>query len=139
MRTTTRTVAFAALATGLATPALAQDVPAEHPLLAGFAHVTTGDGEGPPLANPLDMMVPYWGIDPTLEGGPGIELTMRPEGDVVVVEMVKTGLLDDAVRAERYRGVSSPMPGGWFHGELGVQVKCARGDNPNEWTMGPCP
>ena len=136
MRTILTTLLLGALTTGT----LAQDsAPAEHPLLAGFAHVTTGDGETPPLSNPLEMMAPYWAMEPTFEGAPGITLDLRREGDLAVVEMTLTGLLDDAVSAERYRGISSPMPGGWIHGELGRQVKCARGANPNEWKMGPCP
>ena len=137
--TTIRTAALAILLAS-ATPALAQDsFPAEHPLLEGFMHVTTGDGESPLLSNPLDMLQPYWAMDPTFEGAPTIMLDLRREGDLAVVEMVRTGLLDDAVSAERYRGVSEPVAGGWFHGELGVQFKCARGENPDEWTMGPCP
>ena len=137
--TTIRTVALAAFIL-LPLPATAQQsFPAEHPLLEGFMHVTTGDGESPLLSNPLDMLTPYWGMDPTFEGGPTITLDLRREGDLAVVEMVRTGLLDDAVSAERYRGVSEPVAGGWFHGELGRQVKCARGESPDEWTTGPCP
>ena len=152
MGTSTRTVKLTALVVAAsATCAFAQNVgagfPAEHPLLEGFEHVTTGDGESPLLSNPLDMLVPYWGLEPTLEGEQGIELTIRPEGQgedaIVVVEMVKTGLLDDAVGAERFRGVSEPVSSpdgeGWFFGELGRQVKCRRAENPDEWMMGPCP
>ena len=151
-RTMTRTTRLAALffAASVA-PVWAQDAgagfPAEHPLLQGYEHVTTGDGESLLLASPMDMLVPYWGLEPTFEGEQGIELTLRREGEgedaVAVVEMVKTGLLDDAVSAERFRGVSEPVSSpdgaGWFHGELGRQVKCRRSDDPNEWTMGPCP
>ena len=149
MRTCTRTrmttsiaaVLLVAACSTASLPALAQGTgfPAEHPLLAGFEHVTTGDGESPLLSNPLDMLAPYWALEPTFEGRQGIETSLRREGDVAVVEMVLTGLLDDAVSAERYRGVSSPVPGGWFHGELGRQVKCRRGPTPDEWTTGPCP
>ena len=87
----------------------------------------------------MDMLVPYWTLAPTFEGRQGIETAMYREGDVAVVEMVKTGLFDDAISAERYRGVSSPSSGGWFHGEVGRQVKCRRGPTRGEWTMGPCP
>ena len=139
------TTALLLAATASAAPAFAQETglgegfAAEHPLLAGFEHVTTGDGESALLSNPMDMLVPHWSLDPTFEGRQGIETSLYREGDLAVAELVMTGLFDDAVGAKRYRGLSEPVAGGWFHGEVGVQVKCRRGPTRNEWTLGPCP
>ena len=122
-------------------PAMAQGagLPAKHPLLDGFEHVTTGDGESGVLSNPMDMLVPYWSLEPTFEGRQGIETSLYREGDAAVAELVMTGLFDDAIGAVRYRGISEPVAGGWLHGEVGRQVKCRRGPTRGEWTMGPCP
>ena len=143
MGTMMRAALLAALATG---PALAQGsdvIGPEMPLLEGYAFETADDGESPPLAHPLDAVAPYWSGHPeSMEGGPGLDLTMRTEasanGDVIVVDLMLTGLLDDAVAAERYRALLTPRPGGWFTIATGRQVRCARGGT-DEWTVGPCP
>lgn len=68
-----------------------------------------------------------------------------------LVTYTATGLLDDAVSAQRLAAVFAPFPsydiqtseptGGTEYRlrNLGIQYKCARGDRPDRFTTGPCP
>ena len=65
----------------------------------------------------------------------------QPKTAVVVV--TRSGLMDDSVRAERYR-ISFQLKNQqtnpeWHWVQYGVQYQCARGKNAGKWTKNLCP
>ena len=65
----------------------------------------------------------------------------QPKTAVVVI--TRAGLMDDSVRAERYR-ISFALKGkpsdlNWQWVQYGVQYQCARGQNTGKWTKNLCP
>jgi hypothetical protein len=125
-------VSLAIAAALAATPVLADEEP---DTLDGFRIITpepgTATGE-----NVIDILVPYLrGHPESLEGRPGVSLTISASGERLVADIVLTGYLDDSVAGEHYRGFIVQSPGGWELTDLGVTPICARGDA----TDGLCP
>ena len=138
-----RMVIALALVVLFVTPAVAERIgdPASSPALKGFVFESADDGESELLTHPFDAVAPYWtGHPETMEGEPTASVSMRPEGDVMIVDLRKEGLLDDAVSGEHYRAVVVSRPdGGWFTIELGRRIQCARGPMAGKWGINACP
>jgi hypothetical protein len=80
-------------------------------------------------ADVIDVLLPYLrGHPEALEGRPQTSLSIREGGDALLVDIIKTGYLDDSVSGEHHRGIVVPTPGGWELTQIGVMPICARGD-----------
>lgn len=67
----------------------------------------------------------------------------KAQPNTAVVVITRSGLMDDSVRAERYR-ISFKLKNQqtnpeWHWVQYGVQYQCARGKNAGKWTKNLCP
>lgn len=77
-----------------------------------------------------------------LEGRPVMTIDLRKseDGQSIIIDVEKSGFLDDSVDGERYRAIVVPGTSqAWKLESLGMQVKCGRGDSAGKWTTGNCP
>ncbi len=118
------------------------------PLSAGAFAAGPQDGFAPaPLANwqarnavsALDLARPLTQSFPeSLEGRQGLSIKLGKRGGAeIVIDVTRTGLLDDSVTADMHRIVARQTLGGWETTSVGVKRKCARGRNTG-WTTSAC-
>jgi hypothetical protein len=77
-----------------------------------------------------------------LEGKPVMTVDLRKseDGQSIIIDVEKTGFLDDSVDGERYRAIVVPGTSqAWKLERLGLKLKCGRGESAGVWTTGNCP
>ncbi|MEL6373230.1 MAG: hypothetical protein AAFR04_04625 [Pseudomonadota bacterium] len=108
--------------------------------LRGYDRVPPGQWPKRTGRSPLEMLGHlYRDFPERLVGRPRLLVEMKRLGaKALVVDIERTGLLDDALDGERHRAVFARLDERWELRALGRQVRCARGDN-RAWRQGRCP
>lgn len=114
------------------------------PSLAGFERVDPADVAPDPGAAPFEMLAPlYRGHPEEILTRRMLEIVAfgedRPEGRVMLVDVILRGFLDDSVEGARWRAVFRREAALWRLTALGRQNICARGPSAGRPTRAPCP
>ena len=118
-------------------------LPAAANPIEGYAPVDLTDYtplEGPSALLLLQDIIE--GHPESLEGKPAMTINLRKsdDGQSVVIDIEKSGFLDDSVQGERYRAIVVPGTSqAWKLESLGLQMMCGRGDNAGKWATANCP
>jgi hypothetical protein len=95
--------------------------------LEGFEEIRVAPGVST-SSNFIDVLLPYFiGFPEGMEGRQSLEMKIRKGDGAYVVDIVKSGYLDDSVKGEHYRGFVIPTTEGWELLDLGVKTMCYRG------------
>ena len=118
-------------------------VPANADTMEGYAPVDLTDYTPLEGASALLLLQDIIeGHPESLEGKPvmTVELRKSEDGQSIIIDVEKTGFLDDSVEGERYRAIVVPGTSqAWKLERMGLKLKCGRGDSAGTWTTGNCP
>ena len=92
--------------------------------------------------DPEAMTLNLFGNKETVEGNFSQEMkVIKQQGFEKIIVLTQMNLPDDSVRGIRYRlqFEFEQSTGKWRLQEVGRQQSCYRSDNPNDWTIEPCP
>jgi len=105
----------------------------------GFAPVPLANWQARNAVSALDLARPLTQNFPeSLEGRQGLSIKLgKRAGSEIIIDVTRTGLLDDSVTADMHRIIAKQTSGGWETTSVGVKRKCARGRNPG-WTASAC-
>ena len=105
----------------------------------GFAPVPLANWQAKNAVSALDLARPLTQSFPeSLEGRQGLSIKLGKRGGAeIVIDVTRTGLLDDSVTADMHRIVARQASGGWETTSVGVKRKCARNRNAG-WTTSTC-
>ncbi len=105
----------------------------------GFAPVPLANWPARNAVSALDLARPLTQNFPeSLEGRQGLSIKLGKRGGAeIIIDVTRTGLLDDSVTADMHRITAKQTASGWEATSVGVKRKCARGRNPG-WTTGAC-
>ena len=73
------------------------------------------------------------------EGDQSLSVQIRREDAVYIADVVRSGLLDDSVRADHVRVEFRREPEGWFPTNAFRREQCRRGADAGQWSAAPCP
>ncbi|WP_135210088.1 hypothetical protein [Vitreimonas flagellata] len=73
-----------------------------------------------------------------LEGEASVSLTIREEGDIAVVDIVRDNIPEDSVAAGHVRVEFRREPEGWFPTNAYRRWMCRRGSHANQWSKELC-
>jgi hypothetical protein len=85
----------------------------------------------------MEALEPLFG--PEGAEGESAHLSVREAGDNTIVDIVRTGLADDAVTAGHVRIEFRREPDGWYPTNAYRRAQCARGPQAGQWTTELCP
>jgi len=105
----------------------------------GFAPVPLANWQAKNAVSALDLARPLTQSFPeSLEGRQGLSIKLGKRGGAeIVIDVTRTGLLDDSVTADMHRIVARQTSGGWETTSVGVKRKCVRSRNTG-WTTSTC-
>ena len=107
--------------------------------LDSFAPVPLANWQARNVVSLLDLARPLTQNFPeSLEGRQGLSIKLgKRGGSEIIIDVTRTGLLDDSVTADMHRIIAKQTSGGWEATSVGVKRKCARGRNTG-WTTSTC-
>jgi len=100
--------------------------------LEGFKEIKVAPGVAE-AAHLIDTVRPFLLNHPeSLEGRSSVDMTVRKEGNGFVVNIIKSGYLDDSVQGEHFRGfVVRTSKGTWQLISMAVKYICYRKKSAN--------